>query len=213
MKKIILKYYVVGLLVGSLTGCDFIDCDESSDYKKEDIFVSYERTKQMATHVYSFLPNGFCNIDGAMLDAATDDAVHVYRTSKIQRFVDGTWGANSVVDDVWSHFYEGIRAANLYLKEAEGLTFEDWKFNDNYEAWMKSFEYYKHEVRFLRAYYYFELIKRYRNVPLVDKVLSPEEANLVEPVSFEKVAKFILDECDELKNILPANFRDRKSVV
>ena len=49
-------------------------------------------------------------------------------------------------------------------------------------------------------------IKRYRNVPLVDKVLSPEEANLVEPVSFEKVAKFILDECDELKNILPANF-------
>lgn len=208
MKKIILKYYVVGLLVGSLTGCDFIDCDESSDYKKEDIIVSYERTKQMATHVYSFLPNGFCNIDGAMLDAATDDAVHVYRTSKIQRFVDGTWGANSVVDDVWSHYYEGIRAANLYLKEAEGLTFEDWKFNDNYEAWMKSFEYYKHEVRFLRAYYYFELIKRYKNVPLVDKVLTPEEANLVEPVSLEKVAKFILDECDELKKILPANFND-----
>lgn len=208
MKKIILKYCMVGLLIGSLSGCDFIDCDESSDYKKEDIFTSYNRTKQMATYVYSFLPNGFCNIDGAMLDAATDDAVHVYKTSKIQRFVDGTWGANSVVDDVWSHYYEGIRAANLYLKEAEGLTFEDWKFNDNYEAWMKSFEYYKYEVRFLRAYYYFELIKRYKNVPLVDKVLTPEEANLVKPSSFEDVARFILDECDELKHKLPANFND-----
>lgn len=208
MKKIILQYCLVGLLAGSLTGCDFIDCDESSDYKKEDILTSYNRTKQLATYVYSFLPNGFCNIDGAMLDAAADDAVHVYKTSQIQRFVDGTWSANSVVDDVWSHYYEGIRAANLYLKEADGLTFDDWKFNDNYEAWMKSFEYYKYEVRFLRAFYYFELIKRYKNVPLVEKVLVPEEANLLKPASFEDVAKFILDECDELKHKLPTNFND-----
>lgn len=208
MKKIILQYCLVGLLAGSLTGCDFIDCDESSDYKKEDILTSYNRTKQLATYVYSFLPNGFCNIDGAMLDAAADDAVHVYKTSQIQRFVDGTWSANSVVDNVWSHYYEGIRAANLYLKEADGLTFDDWKFNDNYEAWMKSFEYYKYEVRFLRAFYYFELIKRYKNVPLVEKVLVPEEANLLKPASFEDVAKFILDECDELKHKLPTNFND-----
>lgn len=208
MKKIILQYCLVGLLAGSLTGCDFIDCDESSDYTKENILTSYNRTKQLATYVYSFLPNGFCNIDGAMLDAASDDAVHVYKTSQIQRFVDGTWSANSVVDDVWSHYYEGIRAANLYLKEADGLTFDDWKFNDNYEAWMKSFEYYKYEVRFLRAFYYFELIKRYKNVPLVDKVLVPEEVNLLKPSSFEDVAKFILDECDELKHKLPVNFND-----
>ena len=208
MKKIRLKYILMSLLVCSFTACDFIDCDESSDYQKEDIFTSYQRTKSMATHVYSFLPNGFCNIDGAMQDAATDDAVHVYKTSQIQRFVDGTWGANYVVDDVWSRYYEGIRSANLYLKEAEGLTFDDWKFNDNYEAWMKSFSYYKHEVRFLRAYFYFELIRRYNNVPLIDKVLTPEEANFVKPSSFETVAAFILSECDDLKKKLPVNFSD-----
>lgn len=208
MKKIRLIYCLAGMFLCSLGSCDFIDCDESSDYNKEDIFTSYNRTKQMVTHIYSFLPNGFCTVDGAMHEAATDDAVHVYKTSQIQRFVDGTWGANSLADDVWSRYYEGIRAANLYLKEAEGLTFEDWKFNDNYEAWMKSFEYYKYEVRFLRAFYYFELIKRYRNVPLVLEVLTQENANQVEPSTFEMVAKYILDECDQLKKLLPVDFKE-----
>lgn len=208
MKNMKLKYLLFGLLMFSLAGCDFLNCDESSDYEKEDIFQSYNRTKQMVTHVYSYLPNGFCNISGAMHEAGTDDAVHVYGTSTIQRFVDGTWSANHTVDDVWSHYYAGIRAANLYLKEAEGLTFEDWKFNDNYEAWMKNFGYFQYEVRFLRAFYYFELIKRYQNVPLITEVLTPEEANRVKPSTFQQVADFIWEECEILKNELPINFKD-----
>ena len=208
MKNMKLKYLLFGLLMFSLAGCDFLNCDESSDYEKEDIFQSYNRTKQMVTHVYSYLPNGFCNISGAMHEAGTDDAVHVYGTSAIQRFVDGTWSANHTVDDVWSNYYAGIRAANLYLKEAEGLTFEDWKFNDNYEAWMKNFGYFQYEVRFLRAFYYFELIKRYQNVPLITEVLTPEEANRVKASTFEEIANFIMAECEILKNALPVNFKD-----
>lgn len=208
MRKMKLKYMLFGLLVFSLSGCDFLDCDESSDYEKKDIFDSYNRTKQMVTHVYSYLPNGFCNVDGSMHESGTDDAMHVYETSSIQRFVDGTWSANHTVDDVWSNYYTGIRAANLYLKEAAELTFEEWKFNDSYEAWMKNFGYFQYEVRFLRAFYYFELIKRYRNVPLVTEVLTPEEANEVKPATFEQVAQFILDECETLKDELPVNFKD-----
>lgn len=203
-----IKYYLLVILGFSLSGCNFLDCDESTDYKKEDIFSSYERTKKMVTHIYSFLPQGFCNIDGAMHEAGTDDAVHVYLTSNVQRFVDGTWGGNAVVDDMWKHYYEGIRAANLYLKEAEGLTFDDWKYNTNYENWMKMFEYYKYEVRFLRAFYYFELIKRFHNVPLVTTVLTEEEANNIKPSSFTEIANFILTECNDLKNKLPINFKD-----
>ncbi len=202
------KYSLIGLTAILLAGCNFMDCDESSNYTKEDIFTSYTRTKQMVTNIYSYLPNGFCNIDGAMQDAATDDAVHVYETSGIYRFIDGTWSADHTVDDVWQNYYNGIRAANLYLQEATGLTFDDWKYNDNYEAWMKEFAYYEYEVRFLRAYFYFELIKRYRNVPLVTEVLKVEEANNVKPSSFDDVAQFILDECNFLaeEGRLPVNY-------
>lgn len=177
MRKMILKYGLAVFSAALLAGCNFLDCDESSIYSKDEIFESYERTKQMVTNVYGFLPNGFCNIDGAMLEAATDDAVHVYRTSGIYRFIDGTWGPDHTVDDVWATYYEGIRNANRFLAEGTGLTFEEWENSDEYENWMKEYKYYENEVRFLRAYFYFELIRRYRNVPLVMEVLEPDQVN------------------------------------
>lgn len=201
-----LKYITFGLLVCLLTSCDFMNCDESSDYAKGDIFSSYSRTKKMVTSIYGYLPNGFCNIDGAMHEAATDDAVHVYGTSNIQRFVDGTWSANRTVDEVWSKYYEGIRAANLYLTESEGQTFEEWKYSDQYDKWMQNFENYQYEVRFLRAFFYFELAKRYQNVPLITKVLEVDEANHVDQSSFEQVTDFIVEECAAIAKELPVDY-------
>ena len=167
IKKIKIKNIVLLLSLLMMTGCDFMDCDESDNFTKQEVLDSYNRVKQLATNVYGFLKADFCSIDGAMLDAATDDAVHIYKSSNIQRFVDGTWSANNLVDNVWGHYYKGIRAANFYLKETAGLTFDEWKYSDDYEAIMKEFTNYQYEVRFLRAYFYFELIKRYRNINFV----------------------------------------------
>ncbi|EJX06907.1 RagB/SusD domain-containing protein [gut metagenome] len=212
MKLMKLRNIAMLLALGALTGCDFMDCDESSDYSKEQIFDSFERSKRMVTNIYSYLPHDFCNTADAMQDAATDDAVHVYKSSNIWYFVNGSWSANHTVDDVWEKYYTAIRSANLYLKESEGQNFEDWKFSDGYEDMMKDFNNYRHEVRFLRAFYYFELIKRYHQVPLILDVLSPEQANQVKPASFEEVAKFILDECTDLAKdgMLPINYNDFK---
>ncbi len=208
MRKTILKYGLAVILPTVFTGCNFLDCDESSIYTKDEILESYERTKQLVTNVYAYLPNGFCNIDGAMQEAATDDAVHVYRTSDIYRFIDGTWGPDHTVDDVWSTYYAGIRNANRFLAEGTGLTFEEWENSDEYENWMKEYQYYENEVRFLRAYFYFELIRRYRNVPLVMEVLEPDEVNGLRQSSFDEVAQFIVDECEYLgeKGRLPESY-------
>lgn len=213
MKLMKLRNIAMLLALGVLTGCDFMDCDESSDYSKEQIFESFERSKRMVTNIYSYLPHDFCNTAGAMHDAATDDAVHVYKSSNIWYFVNGVWSANRTVDDVWENYYTAIRSANLYLKESEGQEFEDWKFSDGYEDMIKDFKNYRHEVRFLRAFYYFELIKRYHQVPLVLDVLTPEQANQVTPASFEKVAQFIVDECTDLakEGMLPVNYENFKN--
>lgn len=228
----LLKFRNIALLlaVGSLAGCDFMDCDESSDYTKEDIFNSYARSKNMVTNIYSYLPHDFGNMGtgstlattatnadltgDAMLDAATDDAIHIYKTDDIWRFVDGTWSAVRTVDDVWENYYTAIRAANLYLEESAGEDFKDWEFSDNYVDMIKDHTNYAYEVRFLRAFYYFELIKRYHNVPLVLEVLTPGEANAVQPSSFETVAAFIVKECTDLATLLPSDysgFADKES--
>lgn len=206
MKYLKLKHIALLLSVFIYTGCDFLDMDESSEYSKQDILESYERTKQLVTNVYGYLPHDFMNTSGAMLDAASDDAIHVYETSNIQRFVNGTWSANYTVDDRWGAYYGGIRSANFYLIETEGQTFEEWKYSDNYDQWMRNFNNFKFEVRFLRAFYYFELAKRYNNVPLIQEVLTPEEANRVEPSSFDVVMDFVIKECTDVAVELPVNY-------
>lgn len=201
------------LSMSLMTGCNFMDCDESDSYTKEDVLASYTRVEQLATNVYGFLQHGFCTIDGAMQDAATDDAIHIYKSSSIQYYTNGIWSPDMLVDDQWTNLYKGIRAANLYLKETEGLTFSEYQFGDDYENIMKEFNNYKYEVRFLRAYFYFELIKRYRNVPFVLNVLSQEEANKVVPESYEKIAGFILDECTDIakEGHLPVSYSSFQS--
>ena len=186
------------ILILRLWGCNFMNCDESNDYQKKDIFTSFERSKKMVTNIYSFLPHDFCNTEGAMLDAATDDAVHVYKSSAIHCFVNGTWSANRLVDDVWSKYYTAIRAINLYLKETENQTFDDWKHAEKYDDMMKEFNNYPHEVRFLRAFYYFELLKRYRDVPLVTTILTIDEVNNLKREKCDQVANFILTELNDI---------------
>lgn len=185
------------------TSCDFMDCDESDNYTLQEIQGSYNRVKQFVTSIYGYLPSDFCNTHGAMLDATTDDAIHVYESSAIQRIVNGIWSANYTVDDKFAYYYNAIHDANYYLTTLSGLTFDTWENGDDYQDWMQNYDNYQYQVRFLRAYFYFELVRRYQNVPLITKPLSQTEANQIEPSSAQEVLKFIINECTEIAPKLP----------
>lgn len=199
--KIAILLLSAGLL--TTTSCDFMDCDESDNYTLQEIQGSYNRVKQFVTSIYGYLPSDFCNTHGAMLDATTDDAIHVYESSAIQRIVNGTWSANYTVDDKFAYYYNAIHDANYYLTTLSGLTFDTWENGDDYQDWMQNYDNYQYQVRFLRAYFYFELVRRYQNVPLITKSLSQTEANQIEPSSAQEVLKFIIKECTEIAPKLP----------
>jgi hypothetical protein len=65
----------------------------------------------------------------------------------------------------------------------------------------------KYEVRFLRAYYYFELVKRYGGVPLLTEplTLDTEKSDVVRN-SLEECFEFIVSECDSAAQNLPMNY-------
>lgn len=199
--KIAILLLSAGLL--TTTSCDFMDCDESDNYTLQEIQGSYNRVKQFVTSIYGYLPSDFCNMHGAMLDAATDDAIHVYESSAIQRIVNGTWSANYTVDDKFAYYYNAIHDANYYLTTLSGLTFDTWENGDDYQDWMQNYDNYQYQVRFLHAYFYFELVRRYQNVPLITKPLSQTETNQIEPSSAQEVLKFIINECTEIAPKLP----------
>ncbi len=191
----------------SLTwSCSYLDYTEADNYMKDQVFAEFSWNKLAMTRIYAYLPTDFSSVDGAMRSSASDDAEHVNDFSAVQKFNDGTWTSLQTVDDQWSTLYAGIRAANLYLEEGTGRTFDELKWNADYKELMAQYALYPYEARFLRAFFYFELIKRYGDVPLITKVLTEEEANKVMRSPFADVVQFIVSECDAIIPNLPRNF-------
>ena len=93
----------------------------------------------------------------------------------------------------WTFFYQGIYSANLFLENADKNTTLGTALINRMKA----------EARFIRAYQYFRLINWFGDVPLVTKVMTPEEANDVSRTPKAQVLKFILDELDTAATVLP----------
>ena len=200
--RIIIISFFITLLVGS---CNTLDYNESTHYEKEDVFYLYQRTRQFLTNIYSYVPEYYGRIGNALRSAACDEAVFIDRLSAIHGFNNGTWSAVNALDSRWNYF-EAIRAVNMFLVEIEGRTFEEIKNNYDYKDIMDQFHYFPYEARFLRAYFYFELAKRYGDIPLITTVLTEEEANRLTRTPFDEVINFIVNECDAIDEELLVDY-------
>jgi hypothetical protein len=208
MKKysIILFISVLGLS-SCISDGDFLEYDESTSYEIDYIRKNFDRTMQFVTDIYNFLPTDFYSVGAAMRSAACDEGEYVWSTGDIHVMTDGRWTPLRTVDAQWEHFYKGIRACNLYLEELNNSDFEVNKYEQEYENQMIRYRNFQWEVRFLRAFFHFELLKRYGDVPLVKQTLTAEEANTLSRTPFDEVVQFIADECDTvIKYITPSYF-------
>ena len=205
--KINIKHILFGFTCAlSLVSCEFLDYNEKSYLTEEKVFNDFNRTKNFLNDIYGRLPADFGYIDGAIRGAGVDEAEHLYTTSNIQVFNDGTWSASNTIDARWSEYYQAIRAANKFIINTAAQTFEEERYNDNYPEMMKQFNNYPFEARFLRAYFYFELAKRYGNIPLYTDVMNEEEANTIGKSTFNDVIDFIATECSEIADTLPESY-------
>lgn len=202
------KYAFVLLFLFGIGGCDYLSYDETSNYTKKDVFSDFNRSKQFLTNIYSRLPSGFNNVGGAMRASGADNAEEINEYEDVHRFNDGSWSASNTLDAEWHSLYRGIRATNRFLKEFDVSNFEERQYNFDYDELIEQAELYPPQARFLRAYFYFELAKRYGSVPLVTEVLTPEEANQVESSSFEEVVDFIVSETDAIIPKLPVGYQN-----
>lgn len=203
MKYFRYYFFFILFLVG---GCDFLNYDETLKQSKDEVFNDFGRSKQFLTNIYSQIPNGFNQVDNAMRSSATDDAEEIQELSNIQKFNDGTWSAVQILDSNWSALYTGIRSANRFLEEFDIERFNDRKYNQDYEQMVEQARLYLYQARFLRALFYFKLVKRYEHAPLITKTLTTDEANNVQPSSYEEVTSFIVAECDSIIPHLPVSY-------
>lgn len=184
-----------------MASCADLDYHEYTTYDKSYVFTDFGRTGAVVTNIYSYLDSDL-PADGSLCSAC-DEAEYAWSWSSVLGYTDGRWSPTNAYSR-WS--FEGIRKANFYLEESKNADFSELKQDKNYEAEMKRFNRYQYEVRFLRAYFYFNLARAYGDVPLITKVMTEDEANQVTRTPVADVFDFIVKECDEIADELPVDY-------
>lgn len=197
-----LKNILFGLACMSfMASCADLDYREYTTYDKSYVFTDFGRTGAVVTNIYSYLDSDL-PADGSLCSAC-DESEYAWSWSTVLGYTDGRWSSTNAYSR-WS--FEGIRKANFFLEESVNSDFSELRFDKNYEAEMKRFNRYQYEVRFLRAYFYFNLARAYGDVPLITKVLTEEEANQVSRTPVAEVFDFIVKECDDIADELPVDY-------
>ena len=187
--------------------CNYLDFDESSSqYSREDMYKTYSNIQKMLTNIYSYMPNkDIADVGSALRDCGSDDAEYADLDASVQRFTNGNWSALQTVDTKWTLYY-GIRAANEFLESVQTVDLSLYRYDSKYQQWLEHINYYPYEARVLRAYYFFELARRYGDIPMPLKMLTAEEANEIGKTPFADVISFIADECTECAANLPDTY-------
>lgn len=191
-------YRIITTLLSAavFVSCNYLDFDETNGLNTHDnIYKYFDNTKQMLTNVYSYIPQDFGAVEEAMRDCASDDAEFGNTGGGVQDFNNGNWSALRTHDTAWS-LYNGIRAANEFIASIADVDFSRFEYGPSYPNWERQLRYFPYEARMLRAFYFFELARRYGDIAMPTRVLTIEEANTIGKMSFDEVIGFIVAECD-----------------
>lgn len=197
-----------------LTTCLFVASCANLDYTEE--------TNRDEEWTYNYFANGIKNLvfdvyaqvynnefeanSAYFLAGATDEAQYALETGAVNNYINGGWSPANPYSNTWNKSYTAIADVNMYLEKIDQTDISDWQYNADYKNWVAQMEMFPYELRFLRAYFYFELFKTYGDVPLVTTTLTNGQANNIKRTPAEDIVKFIVDECDAIAPYLPVSY-------
>ena len=204
------KYIFSGLLALTLV----TSCSEKMDYKEYNVYDKayvekmFSRVGGLMTNIYNDIDYDFGNYSGAMASSATDESVYSHPGNAVEDFYNGAWGPTNAKERVWNSAWDGISYCNLVLDEFSNCTFPEYTEDEHYRQEMYLYHNYRWEARWARAFFYFELVKRYGSVPLKTKHMAANEANSLPQVSADSIFQFIDTECDTIEDSIIVNYGD-----
>lgn len=206
MRKSFLTIFSI-LAIGSLvftSSCKkYLDVDQyTTDMLTFDsVFVNRNYTEQWLWHTYSFLNNRGAEITNKGYSAfswASDEAVFGDWDGLCEKYQNCLYTPdNELSEDRWGLEYEGIRHASIFIHNVDKC--KELSNGERAE--------YKAQARFLRAYYYWMLIKQYGPVPLLPdegQDISKSYSELVLPRNtYDECVDFITKEFAQAATVLP----------
>ena len=205
----VLLFSALGL--GMQSCSDYLDSDYIFKNREtiEKVFTDKDKTEAWLATAYSYLSGvcaDVCNkrdtphcFADDMYYGDDDGAVQESKEGELSynEFKEGLYDENTK-QGVWTRCYRGIRQASLFLQYVD--------MNDELRE-TGELEEYKAQARFVRAYYYWLLLRRYGPVPLLpDEGLDYDASydDLAIPrSSYEDVANYIASEMAQAAADLP----------
>ncbi|MEQ7800018.1 RagB/SusD family nutrient uptake outer membrane protein [Pedobacter sp. ASV1-7] len=192
--------------MGSFNSCTYLDVVPDGVSKLENAFTMRNQAQKFLYTCYSYMPkegqlssdpgllggDELWNLENANLPAFGFAAFNIAR---------GLQNSSSPLIDHWGGLYIALRDCNIFLDNINNVA--------DLQAWER--DQWIAEVKFLKAYYHFYLVKMYGPVPIIRKNL-PIDAGIEEV----KVQRNTVDECfsyivellDEAIPVLPSSVRN-----
>lgn len=131
--------------------------------------------------------------------AGSDEAISANSSSSINILTNGSWGPGRVYDEFYNDAYSFLRKANVFLEKAPTSAISP---ATEVKGLMG-------EAYFLRAFYHFELMKRYGDIILATKAYKIDENLDLPRNTFNEVVSQIISDCDKATaDLVPATHAD-----
>ncbi|MGV8095841.1 MAG: RagB/SusD family nutrient uptake outer membrane protein [Mangrovibacterium sp.] len=205
MKKILFLYVFVTGICTLFTSCNEMDVFPKGEISNESFWQNEDDVKMAVAGTYTFLRANHLAAGAYKLEGATDNGWVPQPGSVIQEMQIGSSysplehfesvGGNILLE-LFGQCYKGIAACNDFFK-----FFPSVVAKINIPAGRAAV--YEAEVRFLRAYFYFQLVQKYRDIPLYKESIESIEASKIKQSPASEVYAFIHEDLDFAIRNLP----------
>jgi hypothetical protein len=206
MKTIKFKYLFIAAAVVSFGSCteEFVDITPKGSFLSDNYYANQDQATAALVGVYDAIrknTGGFENMVG-MMNAGSDDFYAGGGGSTdgagIQGFSTHTLTGTIVPGSFWNDHYQGIFRANTLLLKLPGVAMPD-----DVKARFAG------ESKALRAMYYFNLVRLFKNVPLLLEPLTATNMYEVEQATSEavyaQIEKDLIEAIATLPTTVPAD--------
>jgi hypothetical protein len=207
-----IKLVLIGALSFGLTGCkDFLDLKPLDNRVEQNFFKTESDANEALTSVYDVLQwhtnagGGGFSPDPLLSDIASDDSfagggsrsdapemIHID-----QHKISPT---NSLIRTYWSNHYNGIYRANLLISKLPGINASD-DFKKKVLA----------EAKFLRAFFYLDLVRSFENIPLILAPQNPSEYCQPQATPKQTFTQIVTDLEEAIPDLANSTLRDNKA--
>ncbi|QTE39637.1 RagB/SusD family nutrient uptake outer membrane protein [Mucilaginibacter gossypii] len=198
MKKNIL-IMVVGIcfLSACLSSCNYLN-------KKPDNLLTSDLIWSTRANAESYLYNIYGYIkqtdggDYSAMGASDESSVSIPGTN-VRQMVVGNWSPVNAYFDYWDNYYTGIRSSFIFEANIDKVPATQLSVSLKNQ--------YKAEARFLRGWFYWQLMKQYGPVVKVTETLSlNDDFNKYPRASFDECKDYVNQLMDQAASGLPAQW-------